>query len=109
MKKQYKNSLSTILLVSALVAGGAGIRHGSRVKEINEITSTYQGYTIDEAKTYLVFDDKIKEARNGLPKLVISGRPDTLKIGKKYTVKYSVKNWENLFPRKIQEIKYSEK
>ncbi len=109
MKEKYKDSLSTILLVSAIVAGGVGIKHGSKVKEINEITSTYQGYTIDEAKTYLVFDDKIKEEREGLPKLIISGSPDTLEIGKKYTVKYSVKNWENLFPSTIQEIKYSEK
>lgn len=104
IKKSLKNKL---LVTSAVVLGAIAINQGSKIDQIKEITSTYQGYTVDDVNGYLVFDDKKKEAREGFPTLVIEGNPDTLKIGDKYTVKYSIKNWENAFPSKIIDIKYA--
>jgi hypothetical protein len=104
--KSGKNLMNKVLLASALVVGSMAINHGAKVNQIKEITSTYQGYTVDEAGRFLVFDDKTREQRVGFPELIIEGNPDTLKIGKEYTVKYAIKNWENVFPNKIIEIKY---
>ncbi|MGY4884141.1 MAG: hypothetical protein ACP5NZ_01025 [Nanobdellota archaeon] len=104
IKKSLKNKL---LVASAVVLGGIAINQGSKIDQIKEITSTYQGYTVDDGKGYLVFDDKKKEAREGFPALVIEGNPDTMKIGEKYTVRYAIKNWENFFPSKIIEVKYA--
>jgi hypothetical protein len=107
--KSSKNLVNKILLVSALGMGSIMINHGVKVDQVKEVTSTYQGYTVDEAETFLVFDDKTREQREGFPDLVIGGKPDTLKIGKEYTVKYAIKNWENTFPKKIIEIKYAKR
>lgn len=104
--KSGKNLMDKILLASALTLGGIAIINGAKTDQIKEVTSTYQGYTVDEAKRFLVFDDKTREQRVGFPELIIEGNPDTLKIGKEYTVKYAIKNWENVFPNKIIEIKY---
>lgn len=105
-----KNSLrNKLILATAVTLGTIAINNGHKINQVKEITSTYQGYTMDNDEgTYLVFDDKTREQREGFPKLVIRGNPDTLKIGQKYTVKYAVKNWENFFPNKIKEIKYTQ-
>jgi hypothetical protein len=103
LKKSLRNKL---ILASALVIGSMAINNGSKTNQIKEITSTYQGYTVDDVKTYLIFDDKTREQRTGFPELVIEGNPDTLKIGEKYIVKYAIKNWENFFPNKIKDIQY---
>ncbi|HPD82109.1 MAG TPA: hypothetical protein PK357_03355 [Candidatus Pacearchaeota archaeon] len=105
--KSRKNLMNKIILASALTLGAIAINNGSKTKQIKEVTSTYQGYTTDEVRNYLVFDDKTREQRTGFPELIIEGNPDTLKIGKKYTVKYAVKYWDNIFPNKIKEVKYT--
>lgn len=108
LNKKNKSLANKIILASALVIGGSmAINHGSKINQIKEITSTYQGYTVEDGIGYLIFDDKQREARNDNPDLTIKGNPDTLKIGKEYTVKYSVKNWNHIFPNQIMKIKYA--
>lgn len=105
--KINKSLINRLLLASALGVGAFTINY-AKVDQIKEITSTYQGYTADrEEGVYLIFDDKTREAREDLPVLTIQGNPDTLKIGERYTVKYAIKNWNNVFPNKIKEIKYA--
>jgi hypothetical protein len=105
--KKRNNLNNKLLLASAVILGTLTINHGTKINQIKEITSTYQGYTIDDINTYLVFDDKTKEQRVGFPELVIEGNPDTLKIGEKYTIRYAIKNWENFFPNRIKNIQYA--
>ncbi len=97
-----------LLIASALGIGAFLAIPRCETGEVKEITSTYQGYTIDkeEGKAYLVFDDKIKEVRQDNPDLVIAGKPDTLKIGTEYTIDYTV-NKITSFPKKILGIKYA--
>jgi hypothetical protein len=102
-----KNLVNKIILASALVVGSMAINQGAKVDQIKELTSTYQGYTTDEGAQYLIFDDKLKEARTDFPDLAIKGNSDTLKIGKDYIIRYAIKNWENIFPNKIIELKYA--
>lgn len=102
-----KSLVNKVLLASALALGGMAISNSCEPSKINEIKSTYQGYSVEDGISYLVFDDKIRELREDSPDLVIRGKPDTLKIGKKYTIKYTVKNGKNHVPNEIKEIKYS--
>ena len=105
--KTHKNLGSKLLLIATFVIGGMAINHGAKIDKVKEITSTYQGYYVDDGKNYLVFDDKKKEARENPPVLTIESKPDTLKIGDEYTVKYSIRNWNHMFPNSIIEIKYT--
>jgi hypothetical protein len=100
-----KGLVKKVLLASALALGVIAIT--PKTNQIGEITSTYQGYTEDDGNTYLVFDDKIRELREDDPDLVIEGNPDTLKIGEKYAVRYSVGNGRNHIPKEIKYIKNS--
>ena len=100
-----KSNLREIILVGAAALVGIGaINHGFSTEKIEEITSTYQGYTVDEGKSKLIFDENIQELRTGAPKLAIYGDYNNLEIGKEYLVKYSVPYWENVFPKKIKSI-----
>ena len=105
--KPHGNLGNKLLLITTLVASGFEINYGSKINQIKEITSTYQGYTAEDGKGYLVFDKNKREAREGLPTLVIEGKPDTLKIGEEYNIKYSIRNWNHMFPNRIMEIKYA--
>jgi len=105
MEKDKKDLAKKLLLIPLVVAGSLVI--APRQNTIKEITGTYQGYNEDDGNAYLVFDDKPKNQREGFPELVIKGRPDTLKIGEDYTVRYSIKNGRNQFPKKIIDIKYA--
>jgi hypothetical protein len=105
--KSHKNLGSKLLLIATFVLGGMAINHGAKIYNVKEITSTYQGYYVDDEKVYLVFDDKQKGARENPPVLTIEGKPDTLKIGEEYTVKYSIRNWHHMFPNSIMKIKYA--
>ena len=108
-KGPNKNLVKRLFLAGALGIGAfLAIPKGRGTDQVKETTSTYQGYTIDkeEGKIYLVFDDKIKETRQGPADLVIAGKPDTLKIGTNYTIDYTVNRLTSL-PKKIVEIKYA--
>ena len=104
--KPNKSLVNKILLASALTIGIIAISPKSN--KVNEIKSTYQGYTSNDGYTYLVFDDQPKQEREGLPELVIKGNPDTLQIGKEYTIKYSSKVKKEYLPKAVKEIKYSQ-
>lgn len=106
MEKENKGLLKKLWIVPIVVAGSIAI--SPKQTQIKETTSIYQGYNSSDGDTYLVFDDKPKREREGFPELVIKGNPDTLKIGREYTIKYSVKNGRYSLPQKIKEIKYSE-
>jgi protein-disulfide isomerase-like protein with CxxC motif len=106
-EKSKKSLTDKLIIASAVILGAIAINNGSKTSQIKEITSTYQGYTTDDVETYLVFDDKTREQREGFPTLVIEGNPDTLKIGERYTLKYEIKNWDNFFSNKIKSIQYS--
>jgi len=101
------NLVSKILLASALALGGMAISNNCGSGQIKEIKSTYQGYTTEDGIPYLVFDNKIRELREDSPDLTIRGKPDTLKIGQKYFIRYTVKHGKNHVPNEIKEIKYA--
>lgn len=102
-----KSLVNKVLLASALALGGIAISNSCEPNKMNEIKSTYQGYTVEDGRSYLIFDDKIRELREDSPDLVIKGKPDTLKIGEKYKIRYSIRNGRNHFPNEIKEIKYT--
>ncbi len=109
MEKDDKTKRSLLNKLGLATIGVIGILAiAPKQNQTNEITSIYQGYTSSDGYTYLVFDNKPRQEREGLPELVIKGNPDTLEIGKEYTIKYSSKVKKEYIPKKIKEIKYSQ-
>jgi hypothetical protein len=112
MKKENrlaKNILMPVGITLGLLVGASSCNNNSKIQEK---TSTFQGYhnDIEEGRTILVFDDKVKELREtATPYLVVYAKKvkelrgdetadliiygdngvDTLQIGKKYTVEYT--------------------